>query len=254
MNKNNAEKYHRELLSLTKAHRRRLSKSDMDRLRNYIGTNKICYAIGAEGEKRIVKEWINQHPDITSAEYAELLDRLYGGESINEISLAGSLLRRFSKLRKDICLENIDVWLNGLHGWAEVDSLCQSCFTAEEILANWECWRRLLVKLASDENVQKRRTSLVLLTKAVRDSDSRQLADLAFANVEKLKSNRDILITKAISWLLRDLIKHNRKRVEEYMRENEDTLPRIAVRETKTKLLTGRKTCQIEKARKRLSD
>lgn len=242
MNKSKAEEYYRELLSLIRAHRTQLSDPDYEKLRRYIGTNKACYVIGAETEKRIMKEWIKQHPGITSSEYAEMLDRLYQGKSINEISLAGSLLRRLPKVRQTISPEHIDEWLNELHGWAEVDSLCQSCFTAEEILVDWKDWKKLLLKLASDQNVHKKRASLVLLTRAVRDSGDKQLADLAFANIERLKSNRDILITKAISWLLRDLIKHNRNRVEAYLREKGDTLPKIAVRETKTKLLTGRKT------------
>jgi 3-methyladenine DNA glycosylase AlkD len=134
------------------------------------------------------------------------------------------------------------MWLNRVQGWAEVDSLCQSKFTAIEVLENWKEWKRLLTKLASDNNVHKKRASLVLLTKPARDSNDPRLADMAFMNIDKLKAERHILITKAISWLLRDLIRHNRQRVERYLRENEETLPKIAVRETRTKLLTGRKT------------
>lgn len=65
---------------------------------------------------------------------------------------------------------------------------------------------------------------------------------MAFTNIDKLKKDPEILVTKAISWLLRDLIKHKRQRVGTYLKENENTLPRIALRETKAKLLTGRKT------------
>jgi 3-methyladenine DNA glycosylase AlkD len=119
--------------------------------------------------------------------------------------------------------------------------MCQSKFSATEVLTKWEKWKSLLTKLASDGNTHKRRASLVLLTKPVRDSGDARLADLAFATIDKLKQNREILVTKAISWLLRDLIKNHRQRVEKYLEENEDTLPRIAVRETRIKLLTGRK-------------
>jgi 3-methyladenine DNA glycosylase AlkD len=65
---------------------------------------------------------------------------------------------------------------------------------------------------------------------------------MAFKNIDKLKQNGHILVTKAISWLLRDLIKHHRQKVETYLKDNENTLPRIAIRETRTKLLTGKKT------------
>lgn len=124
----------------------------------------------------------------------------------------------------------------------ETDSICQSKFSAPEVFRKWKEWRELLTKLASDKNVHKRRASLVLLTKLVKDSEDMRLADLAFANIGKLKQNREILVAKAISWLLRDLIKNHRQSVEKYLLENEDTLPRIAVRETRQKLLTGRKS------------
>jgi 3-methyladenine DNA glycosylase AlkD len=235
-------KYHSELMSEVKAHARQMSRSDKEKLERYIGTNKTLYAMGADTQRKIIKEWTKKHPSLTQSEYIELLSSLYQGDSVNEISLAGELLESFPKLRKNVKPKHLDAWLNRAQGWGEVDSLCQSKFTADELLSNWKEWKNLLTRLASDDNTHKKRASLVLLTKPVRDSEDTKLADLAFMNIDKLKKEREILVTKAVSWLLRDLIKHNRQRVETYVKENEDTLPKIAVRETKTKLLTGRKT------------
>jgi 3-methyladenine DNA glycosylase AlkD len=50
------------------------------------------------------------------------------------------------------------------------------------------------------------------------------------------------MITKAISWVLRSLVKHHRSEVENYLDTHEESLPRIAVREVRVKLDTGRKT------------
>ena len=235
-------KYHLELMSEVKAHARQLSQSEKEKLQRYIGTNKIFYAMGADTQRKIIKEWTKKHPDITEPEYIELLSSLCQGDSVNETSLASGLLESLPKLRTNVKPQHLDAWLNRARGWAEVDSICQSKFTAAELLTNWKEWKSLLTKLASDDNIHKKRASLVLLTKPVRDSEDTRLADLAFTNIDKLKKEREILITKAISWLLRDLIKHNRPRVETYLKQNEDTLPRIALRETKTKLQTGRKT------------
>jgi 3-methyladenine DNA glycosylase AlkD len=236
-----AHKHHLELISEVKAHAKQLVPSEKEKLAKYIGTNKTCYVTGSDTQRRIVKEWIKRHPDITRTEYFELLNSLYQGESINEISIAGELLEFKPNLRQTIDPKYLDAWLNRLHGWAEVDSLCQSKFSAEEILANFAEWRKLLSRLALNSNVHKKRASLVLLTKPVKDSEDLRLTNLAFQNIDRLKKNRDILVTKAVSWLLRDLIKHNRQRVETYLKDNEDVLPKIALRETKAKLLTGRK-------------
>lgn len=237
-----SNKYHRELIVSIRAHARQLSQPDMEKLVRYIGTNKTLYAIGTDAQRKIIKEWTKKRTDLTQSQYTELLTSLCQGDSINGISVAGELLIFFPKLRRKVEPKYLDVWLNSVQGWAEVDSICQSKFSAADLLADWKEWKSLLTNLASNDNVNKKRASLVLLTKPVGDSADTRLADQAFSNIDKLKNEHEILITKAVSWLLRDLIKHNRQRVENYLKENMNTLPKIALRETNTKLLTGRKT------------
>ena len=132
-----------------------------------------------------------------------------------------------------------------LQGWAEVDTLCQSPFTSEDILSDWKTWKKALIEFSVSDNISKKRASLVLLTRPVREVKNARLSDLAFENVERLKNERDILITKAISWILRSLTKNYKKEVEKYLNENEKTLPSIAVRETRNKLNTGNKNRKI---------
>lgn len=49
------------------------------------------------------------------------------------------------------------------------------------------------------------------------------------------------LIAKAVSWILRSLVKRHRQIVGEYVFKNEASLPAIAVREFKKKYETGKK-------------
>lgn len=247
LDKKIANKYHSELISEVKAQAKRSSGSQKEKLGRYIGTNKTLYVIETKTQRGIIKEWIRKHPDLAGAEYVELLSSLFQGESVNEISIAGELLVALPGLRKTVEPRYLGTWLDRLHGWGEVDSLCQSRFSAAEVLADWKQWQGLLSNLAVNDNINKRRASLVLLTKPVRDSNDKRLAGMAFMNIDRLKKERNILVTKAMSWLLRDLIKHNRQRVEAYLKENEDALPKIAVRETRMKLLTGRKTTRRTK-------
>jgi 3-methyladenine DNA glycosylase AlkD len=75
----------------------------------------------------------------------------------------------------------------------------------------------------------------------VSQSANEEFADLAFTLINRLKHEKDILITKAISWLLRAMIKNHKSKVAAYLQKNYDKLPKIAARETKRKLETGRK-------------
>lgn len=235
-------KCHREILNELEEHGKQVTKPQKERASKYMGTTKFFYGIEASIKEQIVKDWIRKHKnDFSEKEFFKLLNSLYRGRTHEEISIAGRLLEMLPGLRKQIKPFILDRWLDKAEGWAEVDSLCQSNFGAEEILSKWREWKKLILKFSKDKNVHKRRASLVLLTRPVRELPDLEIAKLAFVVVEKLKGEKDILITKAISWLLRDMIKNYRKMVEKYLRENKETLSKIAVRETLNKLKTGRK-------------
>lgn len=175
-------------------------------------------------------------------EFKGLLYSLSRGKSHSEFGVIGKLLEYLPEYRKKLEPWFLDSWLDYAEGWAEVDCICQGNFTEEEILSKWPEWSKLVKDFSNSENVHKRRASLVLLTGPVRHSEDGRLSDLAFKNIDKLKGEKDILITKAISWLLRDLTKNHRNKVEHYLEKNADSLPKIAVRETKNKLKSGRKS------------
>lgn len=208
---------------------------------SYLGTTKPCYPLSAAAQTRIVREFKARHPDLSLPAYLALLDSLCQGRTCNDISLAGRLLTIWPALRRQIEPRRLHRWLDKVEGWGETDSICQSTFSAAELLARWDEWQPLLENLAIDPNVHKRRASLVLLTGPVRQRDDERLAAQALANIERLKHERDILITKAVSWALRSLTKLHRETVKEYIEVHEGSLPRVAVRETRNKLLTGKK-------------
>jgi len=98
---------------------------------------------------------------------------------------------------------------------------------------------RFIRKLSLDKNINKRRAALVFLTVPIRYSEDKRLAALAFEVIEKLKPERHIMITKAVSWLLRSMVRHHQRAVAAYVRENRHSLPAIAVRETTRKIHDG---------------
>jgi 3-methyladenine DNA glycosylase AlkD len=214
---------------------------DMAWVKKYMGTDKIFYSLRSETKKKIAKNFIKKYPNISLVGYIDLLNSLFAGKSHEEICVASRLLEFLPKLRKQLNPKVLDKWLDNACGWGEIDSICQSNFSAEELLDDWSGWEELILKFSKDKNISKRRASLVLLTKSVRNSSDSRLANLAFSNIDRLKLEKDILITKAISWLLRSLINHNSDIVKAYLEKNKYVLPKIAIRETARKLLTGRK-------------
>ncbi|MDD4857778.1 MAG: DNA alkylation repair protein [Candidatus Krumholzibacteria bacterium] len=241
-----AHAYHEEILrEIEKVAAREKVPLKKDGFR-YVGTTKPGYFLRAAAIREIFSGFSKRHRDLSTAEFGKLLDSLSLGRTYDEFIAIGLLLGAYPKLRRLLDPLCMNGWLEHAQGWAEVDVICQSSFTADEVLSDWKTWKTLLGALAESENVHKRRASLVLLTKPLRESNDPRLARMAFANADKLKHGKDILVIKALSWILRSLIKYHRAEVEAYLDANADTLPKIAIRETRYKLVGGvkRKTSQ----------
>jgi 3-methyladenine DNA glycosylase AlkD len=231
---------HASLLSALKQHAGNGTKHSGNA--TYLGNSHSSYHISNPIKHKIAKEFLKTHKDISFKEFVGLVDALFAAGSYDEKSMAAMLIGYAKTHRGLLTPKHIDAWLGHLIGWAEVDSLCQSNFTAEELLLNWPAWHRMLVALSKQsKNISKRRASLVLLTGPVAHSADPRLAAVAFENISRLTHERDILITKAISWLLRSMVRHHKKEVAAFLKVNAETLPAIALRETTRKLKTGRK-------------
>jgi 3-methyladenine DNA glycosylase AlkD len=232
---------HKKLLKILSQNQSECDSKEKDWVKKYLGTNKIYQGFSTKEMVQILNNIIKEN-EFDQNKLLDLFDSLYeNATTYTEIALAAMLLGKFPKIRKDIDLKHLDNWLNYTCGWAENDLLCQSNFTAEEVLDRWYEWQKLLIKFSQDRNIHKRRASLVLLTKPLRQSDDSRLSQLAFEQVEKLKHEKEILITKAVSWVLRSLVKFHKNEVVNYLKEQKDTLPKIAYREAMSKAETGRK-------------
>ncbi len=231
--------YYQEILSELKK-----SKGDGSKLSgndSYLSSGHKYLFIRNPRKYQIARFFLNQHRDLSFNDFIALLDELYNGQFYEEKTITGQLLKLAPKYRQQLRLSKLDNWLEKLNGWAEVDSTSQGVFTADEILDRWTEWSSFLLRLATDTNINKRRASIVLLTSPLTQSEDKRLRELAFINVEKLKTERDILISKAVSWVLRSLVRHHRPYLIDYLKEASDSLPKIAIRETKNKLETGKK-------------
>lgn len=232
--------YHQDILGLIRQNSGKGTQHTF--LDSYLGNSHPRYAITAPVLRRIAKEWMRSHADIRSGEFADLLSSLINGASSTEKIFAGILMDYASRDQRDFDPKLFNGWLEHLVGWAEVDAVCTGKYAVTHVPARWKEWKPQLKKFSRDKNIQKRRASLVFLCAPVRHTNEEELADVAFENILRLQGEKEVLITKAISWLLRSMIKNHRKRVAVFLKENKETLPKIAIRETEVKLKTGKKT------------
>lgn len=235
----NMHKEHSKLLAEIKRNAGRGTKHSWSSV--YLGNDRPKYDISNPIRRKIAKVWLRENKNISNKDFVSVVNSLYGGKSGEEISFAGMLLGYNAAGRGAVKLTDLDRWLSDLRGWSEVDSLCQNVFTYKEMLVSWGAWKKFLIKLSKDKNINKRRSSLVFLTSPVNYSNDVRIRDLAFELVAELENEKPILITKAISWLLRSMVEQHKILVSKYINDHRATLPKIAIRETERKIKTGRK-------------
>ncbi len=210
-------------------------------LQRYLGTQRTARGVKTADLRQCLKLTVKNNP-LTIDELVQLLDLLYSqAVTVEEIMFAAGIIGYYPKLISQIPLEKFESWLTFCHGWVEVDTLCSSPITGEIMTADIPAWSKLLKKLSVSKNINQRRASLVFLCLPLRQSTDPRLSKLSLELVEKLKTETDILITKAVSWILRSMVKNFSRDVGEYLDAQGLTLPKIALRETRKKLETGRK-------------
>lgn len=233
-------KHHQEILRLIRAKAGKPSQHTLSDI--YLGNTHPKYAIRVPALRLLAKSWMKANASLSVKDFELLLTSLIEGKSSTEKCTAGILMDYAWPHQRSIAPALYLKWLNHVEGWVEVDTLCTNKFTSISISSQLDKWEPVIRKFARSKSIEKRRASLVLLCAAVRQDSNAKMVTLAFENILLLSGEKDILITKAISWLLRNLIKHHKLAVEEFLDENRDQLPAIAVRETVQKLKTGRKS------------
>lgn len=233
-------KRHREILNCIKENAGKPTQHTFSD--SYLGNRHYRYPINAPKLRNIARTWMASHRHLKPNEMAAVLTSLIEGESSTEKCMAGIILDYITIEQRKFDPALYDNWLDHLVGWAEVDSVCTGKYTETEIVEKWAVWKKWLVKFSKSQNPNKRRAALVLLCSPLRRSRNDRLARFGLQLADRLKHEKPVLITKAISWLLRSMEKHHRELVRDYVFTNRESLPAIAVRETMTKLRTGKKT------------
>jgi 3-methyladenine DNA glycosylase AlkD len=195
-------RHHQEILTQIKQQSGKPTQHTF--LDSYLGNTHPRYPINAPTLRTIAKEWIRDHT-LTSKELASLLSSLIKGESSTEKCMAGVLLD-YTKFKDHPLNPALFLgWLDHTEGWAEVDTLCTNRYLGQALPAQWTDWKKIIDQCSKSKNINKRRASLVLFCSPLRSSTDEKLAISALKIVDRLKSEKDRLITKAISWVLRTL-------------------------------------------------
>ncbi len=128
-------------------------------------------------------------------------------------------------------------WLGRCRGWALTDSLC--CEVIGHCIVKFPALAAKTRFWVRSTSLWTRRASLVSFCVPLRAGFSPRIV---FANTEALLADRDPMIVKAISWVLRESAKMHPNELSQFMREHESAIASQVLREVRTKIRTGTKS------------
>jgi 3-methyladenine DNA glycosylase AlkD len=190
--------------------------------------------------RMIAEDWQRSHAEIDSETLLALVGALWEGQTREECLLALFLLERYQRVIPLIGWERFDRWRKDLNNWELTDYLAQKIF-GEWLLSDPESRLDHLWELIEAPDVWSRRMALVATTWLNRGRADVSFPDLTLQLVDRVREDRHPMITKAVSWALRELSKRYPEQVWCYVNENRDELAADVIREVVRKIKTSRK-------------
>ena len=194
--------------------------------------------------RKIAKDWLKKNKDIGDNDFLDLVQTLWQQPIFELRSLALELLMADKNYLKNFDWKLGELWLKDVNNWSHCD------FLSTQILGFLVLEKKShLPKLKSylkKKGKWFRRSAIVSLIQLIRQKEIK--AGEVLKMIDQLADDKDPMIQKAISWVLREMVRAGaRKEVEKYVKQNQNRLAGYVVREVTNKLQTGLKSGKIKK-------
>lgn len=210
-----------------------------------VPTKLEIYGVRVPHLREIARDWQRARKKIAREDLMALVETMWDGESREERLLAIYLLGRYKRWIPHLTWAHFERWRQGLDNWEVNDGLAQWVLGVW-LLADPDARLDHLRDLIADEDVWSRRLALVATVPINRGHTGFTIPDLTLELVDQVKEERHPMITKAVSWALREMTKTHPDRVSAYLEENRNVLAAHVVREVSNKLETGLKSGKVK--------
>jgi len=168
------------------------------------------YGVRAAGKKEIISKHKNSILALTQNQQISLVTKLMTSRYGEQQSMALFILEKNLNYFIPGKFDELDKMIRCIHGWSKVDSFTGSFL--REILFNYPDEFIPLVRKWNNENdIWLKRISVVLFTRKV--ARSGQFTSTALEMNDHLKFDKEPLVLKGIGWSLKDLMKADKDRI-----------------------------------------
>ncbi|MCO6450108.1 MAG: DNA alkylation repair protein [Caldilineales bacterium] len=204
-------------------------------------TAQHVYGARTPDMRAIARNWLAAHKHAPVPDLRAVVEGLWSANSRDErmisLFLLEGLKRRWPQL---LDWPDFDHWRRDIDNWIVCDELGTKVF-GPWIALEPELRLGYLNLLIVDKDLWSRRLALVAAAPLNRHPKT-AIPDQTLAMIDRVKQERDPMITKAVSWVLREMTKTNLDRVVAYLHANRTTLTPHVRREVENKLTTGLKS------------
>ena len=158
----------------------------------------------------------------------EIADLFFQEECREEILFAIFAMAGQKKNCVNISWKRIGVWINHLDNWETCDQLSSNIITPI-ITKNPDLLNELFT-LTKSENKWKRR--LAVATVANMNHDGRAYPKETFEICKPLLADKEIVVTKAVGWAIREISKKCPEETFNFLKENIEIIPKTLLKES----------------------
>jgi 3-methyladenine DNA glycosylase AlkD len=211
-----------------------------DRMLKSIPTQHKLYGVRIPKLRQIAKEWYKKNKNLGFKDFVEIIGVLWKDKSREERTIAIELLNFYKEYIPDISKDLINEWIISLDNWEETDGFALY-LVGRWMLDSFNDRQSYLWELIEDENEWLRRVAVVATIEFNDWKKDNANPELTFKLIDVVKEDKHPMITKAVSWAIRTLIKEHKSEVATYMEKNNSVLAKHIVREVNNKLTSGLK-------------
>jgi 3-methyladenine DNA glycosylase AlkD len=196
-------------------------------LRAYMKSTMPYYGINMPELRAITRTVFGDAP-MTCDEWRDVILQLWRGARHREERYAAQILLEHARHRSCLTLRDMPMLEEMVVTGAWWDLVDELATVIGELLHRYpKQMRPLMRRWSIDQDLWKRRVSIICQLKFKRDTD----LDLLYANIEQNMSDRDFFIRKAIGWALRQYAWTDPGEVARYVRLNGSRLSGLSKRE-----------------------
>ena len=188
----------------------------------------------------IVKQLQKALKNTLPEEVIQFTKELYTTKILEAQQIAIEVVKYHKIAYQSMTLDDILHFSDGMDNWVSVDSF--ACYLAGPAWREGRIADRIIEEWARSDDRWWRRAAVVCtvaLNQKARGGKGDPERTLMICEI--VKTDQDEMVTKGLSWALRELAKRETEPVLDFINRYEDILPKRVLREVKSKIKTGHK-------------